>query len=695
VGTDVDEAQRSILAVGAMLNEINRDRHDLLGGAERPASSGRAMTILGRGWSIFTPDDALASLEWLAKTGHRNAFAAQHGTSPEAFHGWDYARMSNVAGWAYLAYLLDRETAWAWMKRAAEGARAAHGSFAELGQSYLRGLAAWSEEPEGKTVTNAQRVLAALVSRDESPFRLPFLPAVDGVPPPDAPVREVEVAEGQSIADAIVAAGPNGRVRVGAGRFEETLRPAHAVEIVGAGAERTIVEGTARPALVVDPNIGVHASSLTLRGGRTPKGSSLTGVLAKAGFVHLEHAKVSATHHGLYLEKDADAHVFRTHVVACGKSGVVAEGGNVVALESEVTGSGLHGIAIFSGELGSAIVRTKVCGAAEMGVLAGGVVTLRDARIEAPGKFGVVASGASTTVTGSKGVGLLVQEGARAQASACVIEGSAQANVNVLQGFALLEGVVVRGGVTSGFTLQDGSRLVMRGGVIEDHGNGAVYAVQGARHLFVGATIRGDDVGIWSNGSAGFVSDTTIEARKRMTVQVLGKEALTFFDCTLAGGGEATVYVAEGGSPRFSRCAVTNDAGTPFTDVDGALAVLEPSEEQVTVELPEIVEDGGGFVLRHDATARIASLFARRGGAPGDRWLAHAIGHAIDHEVGPQGDFSLSLADGELTLRASTRHVAEQARTAIATVLGDADGLRRALDRQAVDDMLQQMMSGD
>jgi len=93
------------------------------------------MYILGNGWSVFTPGDALASLDWLAKSGHRASYAAAHGTSVEAFHGWDFARMANVAGWAYVAYLIDRETAWTWMRRAAAGAKAAFGSFAELGQS--------------------------------------------------------------------------------------------------------------------------------------------------------------------------------------------------------------------------------------------------------------------------------------------------------------------------------------------------------------------------------------------------------------------------------------------------------------------------------------------------------------------------------------------------------------------------------
>jgi Protein of unknown function (DUF1266) len=257
----LDDAQRSILAVGGLLNEINGDDHALLGGSARPAASGRVMTILGSGWDVLTPRDAVASLTWLADGGHRIAYAEREGCSPEAFHGWDFGRMANVAGWAYVACLIDRETAWAWMRRAAHGVKAAFGSFAELGRSYLRGQAVWAGGG-GDRVLGTQRALAELVSREGSPFLLPFLPSIEDVPPPDPEVREVEVAEGGSIAAAVEQAGPNGRVVLGAGVFRESVRPKHSIEIVGAGRDRTALESAGTPPVFVDPRIGVVVRDL-------------------------------------------------------------------------------------------------------------------------------------------------------------------------------------------------------------------------------------------------------------------------------------------------------------------------------------------------------------------------------------------------------------------------------------------------
>ena len=73
-----DEPQRSLLAIGGLLNERNKDDHGLLGGSHRPHGSGRAMTILGRGWSTFTTKDVHDRLEWLVHEGHRARTGADH-----------------------------------------------------------------------------------------------------------------------------------------------------------------------------------------------------------------------------------------------------------------------------------------------------------------------------------------------------------------------------------------------------------------------------------------------------------------------------------------------------------------------------------------------------------------------------------------------------------------------------------------
>lgn len=93
-----------------------------------------------------TGADATRALTWLLDGGGHRAEYEKEGRGPaRSFAGWDAERASNVAGWAYAAYLIDLETAWTWQRRAAALARESFASWAELGRSYLDGLRTWCE----------------------------------------------------------------------------------------------------------------------------------------------------------------------------------------------------------------------------------------------------------------------------------------------------------------------------------------------------------------------------------------------------------------------------------------------------------------------------------------------------------------------------------------------------------------------
>ena len=102
-------------------------------------------------------------LEWLAEEGHRAQWEESAGVSRMSLFAWDFARIPVVAGFAYAAYLLDLDTAWQWMKRAALALQPAFGSFAELGERYIEGLAHWCGDPEHEQVHDARAAREALL----------------------------------------------------------------------------------------------------------------------------------------------------------------------------------------------------------------------------------------------------------------------------------------------------------------------------------------------------------------------------------------------------------------------------------------------------------------------------------------------------------------------------------------------------
>ncbi len=141
-------AKEWCLAAGAIINHVNCDRHDLLGG--RPLNSTqrqRSRELLRQSWDINNGKDAFSTLDWLRIEGHRKQYNEIAGLikisdpsslSDQALRSkgidqdtisqvrfvqkysrdlegrsltaWDMCRLINVAGWSYNAgYITEQE----------------------------------------------------------------------------------------------------------------------------------------------------------------------------------------------------------------------------------------------------------------------------------------------------------------------------------------------------------------------------------------------------------------------------------------------------------------------------------------------------------------------------------------------------------------------------------------------------------
>jgi hypothetical protein len=466
------------------------------------------------------------------------------------------------------------------------------------------------------------------------------------------------------------------------------------------------------PSLYVDQGVGVTLVDASLAAARTPTGDTLTGAFVSGGFVRLERAHVTATHHGIALRKHGSAHVVDCVLASCGKTGLEADAGRFVVRGSEVRGAGLHGIARFSGLIDSVVERTVVVDAVEGGIVAKARMTVRDTRVERAGKFAVLGTESlvleHVAATGSKGWGLLVDgEKAHVHVEECILEGSQSANVDVKKGFLSLSGAIVRGGATSGVILQAEARAVLARTTIEDNAQGNVYALDGARHVVGRCTIRGGSLGFWSRGSAGFVEDTLIEGAG---IQVLGEHGPTFLRCEVRGAG---IDVSGAASPIFSHCAVTGAEGAGFSLAEGTSAVLEAcrsegngapdalgGSENLAVSLDaaalSIAEDDGALTVTVREPDALTALFHARGATPPPDGMVHLVGYAIGaalNEAKLEGEVEMDVEGATLHVRTDDAHARDVVRAAAERVIAEPRRILFAADGQAVIDLVRELSS--
>ena len=137
------------LATAALLVQYNGDSHELLG--SRPSSDHTwAQNGLRNWWGITSREEAMATLDWLEKTGHRERFQAEDRSRqrqqqpPTPYLAWDYCRLVWVAGVSYVAGYLTEEEAWQRIVPAARAIQVNYSSWREMGEDYLRGRQRWN-----------------------------------------------------------------------------------------------------------------------------------------------------------------------------------------------------------------------------------------------------------------------------------------------------------------------------------------------------------------------------------------------------------------------------------------------------------------------------------------------------------------------------------------------------------------------
>jgi uncharacterized protein DUF1266 len=570
----LEPAQRWLLALGAILNERNKDDHDVLGGSLRPRHARRATVILASGWDVRTTGEARGAIRWLFDEGHRKPYEADGLGSAESFLGWDLCRAANVAGWSFVAYLIDRETAWDALTRAGAVLQGAFSSFAELGQSYLRGLRIWSESPDDPRVKESELALAKLCAREDGPYRVPWTTPLEGAPPPSIEQKEAHVAPGGSIEEAVASVGLGGRVVVSAGSYPGSLTPPHSVEIVAAGDGEVVIEAVDRPAVWAKKNVSVSLRGIEIRAGRSSEGKTLNATSVPGGYLRLDGCRVTASHHGASVREEGFLLLSKSVVRGTGQSGVWCDGGSVAAVGSELSDLGVHGAFFAKSPHANVLEETRVERAAQVGLFAEAELRVRRCSIQEPGKYGVAVHGpvwiSDSAVRGSAGSGVIVELGGSLRLVDSIVSGSQSANLDVKEGAAYARSSAIAKGATSGVVLQGKARATLIETMIEDNAQGNLYAIPGARLVIATCRVRGDALGLFLQGAQATVVHTAIEAKAAPAIDVRGEPGASFLDCDIQGD----LVVRAGSSVRIAACrhdrAPTTEEGATVDIVTNA-----------------------------------------------------------------------------------------------------------------------------
>jgi hypothetical protein len=494
---------------------------------------------------VRSPGEVQTSLAWLFEAGHRTGFSGDGLGSPVSFAAWDYCRAANVAGWAFVAYLIDRETAWEVMLRAARLAQSTYGSFQEMGEAYLRGMRVWAGGDDDDRVRTSAEAFAAVLAKPGGPYSLPWTTSLDGVPPP-AITQKVEVVEvGGSIAEAVRHVGSGGRVVVGAGHYKESITPPHSVEIVARGDGDVVVEAEGRPAIWAKAEvreglprpISVAVRGLTLVAGRSAEGKTLS---VPGGFLRLHECIVRATHHGASVREAGTLLLSRTLLDGCGQNGIWSEGGNVAVSGGEIRAPAMHGAYLAKSSWANVFEDTTLRRVGQVGVVAEAEVRIRRCFVEAPGRCGIAVKGPvnvlGSSVKASAGWGVAVEAGGILVLQQSTVEGSTGANVDVKEGVIDARDSAIARGASSGLVLQGQARALLFDTKIEDNAQGNLYAVAGAKLFAARAKVSGDAVGVWLQEATAAFVESDIASAGGQALDVRGTLAPVFAQTRITGG---------------------------------------------------------------------------------------------------------------------------------------------------------------
>jgi nitrous oxidase accessory protein NosD/cell wall assembly regulator SMI1 len=641
---DLNEAQRWILALPAVLHEANDVGHSHLGGAARPIGSADAANILRQAWDLRSAEQCAATVERLLSS------------SSADLRAWDLGRAAAVAGWAYLAYLVDADTAWGWTTRAAGQLQASFPSWAAYGESYLRGRDAWrGRRPATAEDEEPRTIVARLLSSRESPWVvLPWSTKLDGARAPVVTPRTLLVDAGAkksgyaTIEQALGEAEEGDRIVVRAGVYDEMLVFEKSVELVAEGKGEVVLEGDDGPLVTVD-DVGVLLHGITVRT-RKPKGKKpgTTAVHASGGFLRLERCTVTGAQFGIdLLDADADVQLDGSRVVSCGSVGVIVEGGAFVARDSRFEGNAGASLQI-AGESRGLLVRSKLLGATGAGLHLDG-----EAEVELDG----------CEIADNAGAGVLVRGASKVTIRGCTMRDNAFAHVELgSSGDALVADTRMEGGTGYGVHVLGESKGVVEKVIIRKTALACV-CVTGGRPTLRSSSFSGSgQSGLFVTGGAGaLVTDCLIEDNGTAGVNVTEGADPELVGCTIKGSGGDALLVQESGRGRFARCLFT-------MSTDAGVRLLEKAEPVLTgCRIEGNVKDGvvvgqksKGRFLRCEIANNELGVYVAEGSAP-TLHGCHVHGHKDDGIVVKNASLALEdceLDDNELNLRLEGAKVA-------------------------------------
>jgi hypothetical protein len=179
-------AQRWLLALAAVTNEVSARSHVRLGGAP-PTPAGKALCVndLATNWSVDSVEGARDALEFLTTSGFRSetGLLEEHRAKPlrpvrrrtpdarlrpmGGLLAYDAGLLALLAGWSFGAHHITEDEAFAAIRRLGVEVQTTYTSFAEFGYHGLLGRAlragAWDVERE--------RIAQILLASEISPWR--------------------------------------------------------------------------------------------------------------------------------------------------------------------------------------------------------------------------------------------------------------------------------------------------------------------------------------------------------------------------------------------------------------------------------------------------------------------------------------------------------------------------------------------
>ena len=640
-------AQRWILATGAILTQMNDGDPTLLGGWRRPAGTEHATACL-RAYGIRTPSDAVERLEWLNAKGHRTEFAEKAGVDPRTYLAWDLGRFSSVAGWSYLAYLLDADTTWTWMTALARQIRGAFPGWQAFGDSYAAGRAMWlarakdaakngspgaydaQGDDDEDDAGEVPRALATLLRRGGVWADLPWDLPLEGASVPLDPQRVLRVAPAAgglpSLTAALAQAVDGDRIVVAPGTYREALTFDKSVEVAAEPGGPVIVEASGDRAIHVE-DVGVSLEGLVLRAtGVDEDGEGIDAVWAIDGYLRMRGCDVQAAGCGVNLcTENAEAALTKCAIHDCGGAGLLVAGGFLTAVEVELRANVLIGTQA-AGEADAAFINCRVQGSKGPGIQIGeeaevvvagcdvsgnasngvgvmdkGRLKLHDSRLHDGAGAGLVLTGESSAIvqrceiTNHAFSGIEVRETKELWMLACKVLGGAERGLWChAEGAVRMEACEIRGS-TGPCVVAESAEVIMNACTLAGSMDGsALWVTAGGRAKLAKCTIEGCSIAaieVDGQGSFAEVTASTLKSGQAQGVHVTGNARFQIQHSLVTDFGSAGLQIDDGAEARIEGTRV---------QANRSMGIYVGEKARARLEECEVTENGGDGVQSSD-----------------------------------------------------------------------------------------------